>query len=821
MILKAKRYPFYVYITALIVAIVMILSGLFLYISHRESKVAAIHIANRLFSEINTKTSERYENALESVAVLAGSIARMPGMATSPVGDGLSHPGLELMLEALAFYEYIFSTYIGYDDGSFIQVIAVRDQPAFRRLFDAPPGTAFVLRTISIDTGGRLKQRWHFLDWKKQVTGERDDMDRGFDPRTRPWYLKAQKEQTAYYTEPYVFSSTKLAGITCAEKLSSGGGVFGADITLDRLSLSLEQQKVSENSILFLFDQSGRIIAHATENPIKAGIGKPFEFLTAKEFGDPLVQAVVADYQDDPDGKINRTREIQINRATYLVRLTRLKTGLKFDKILASIAPASDFTGHIHRMQQRILIFSGLVLLVVLPLAFIGSLKISGALTQLEQESIKIQQRDFTESAPFGSRIKEIHSLIKAFVLMKSTIQRLLEQQRKLFDDFTKLIAGAIDAKSPYTGGHCTRVPRLAAMLVKAACKAEEGVFADFSMDTEDERWEFEVAAWLHDCGKVTTPEYVVDKATKLETIYNRIHEIRMRFEVLLRDAEIDYYRKLLAGSPDRETLQAELEKTQKQIADDFEFVASCNIGGEFMPDDKIERLKQIANQTWLRHLDDRLGISQDEAALKNLQSTPTLPAVEYVLADKPEHIIPRTNTDPVDDNSYGFKMTAPEDQYNLGELYNLCIRKGTLAPEDRFKINEHIIQTIIMLNKLEFPEYLAKVPEFAGAHHETMIGTGYPRGLKKEEMSIPARMLAIADIFEALTATDRPYKKPKTLNESLRIMSFMSKDQHIDADLFDLFLKSGVYQEYADQYMDSAQIDAVDIYQYLSKVNP
>ena len=165
--------------------------------------------------------------------------------------------------------------------------------------------------------------------------------------------------------------------------------------------------------------------------------------------------------------------------------------------------------------------------------------------------------------------------------------------------------------------------------------------------------------------------------------------------------------------------------------------------------------------------------------------------------------------------------MTVPEDQYNLGELYNLCIRKGTLSPEDRFKINEHIIQAIIMLNKLEFPEYLANVPEFAGAHHETMIGTGYPRGLRKEEMSIPARILAIADIFEALTATDRPYKKPKTLNEALRIMSFMSKDQHIDSNLFDLFLESGVYQEYADQHMDPAQIDTVDIYQYLSKATP
>ncbi len=197
MILKTKRYPFYVGITALIVAIVIILSGLFLYISHRESKVAAFHMANRLFTEINTKTMERYENALESVAVLAGSAARMPDMATTPAGDGLSHPGLELMLEALAFYDYIFSTYIGYEDGSFIQVIAVRDQPAFRRLFDAPPGTAFVLRTISADTDGRLKQRWRFLNWEGQVNGERANMDQDYDPRTRPWYLKALKEERA------------------------------------------------------------------------------------------------------------------------------------------------------------------------------------------------------------------------------------------------------------------------------------------------------------------------------------------------------------------------------------------------------------------------------------------------------------------------------------------------------------------------------------------------------------------------------------------------------------------------------------------------
>ena len=816
--MKIIRYPFYIGISTLIVAIVITLTGLFLWISHRESKAAAIQMADHLFTEINTKTMERYESALESVAVLAGSAARMPGMATLPVGGGLSHPGMTLMLEALTFYDYLFSTYVGYDNGSFIQVVAVRDKPDLRRLFDAPSGTFFILRSIATDSEGRLKQRWLFLNRKRQVTGERAELDPNYDPRTRPWYVQAQQEANAFYTEPYIFSATKIPGITCAEKLTAGGGVFGADITLDRFSISLKRQKVSDNGVLFLFDRAGRIIAHPALDNTATVAEERLVFLTAEASGDPLVRDVVADYQRDPQALVDRTREIQIDGSAYLVRLSGLKVSLKFNQILASIAPVFDFTGHIRRMQQRIFLFSGLVLLVVLPLTLLLSRKISGSLTRLEHESKKIRRRDFSESDPFDSSIKEIHSLIQAFVLMKSTIRRLLEQQRKLFDDFTKLLAGAIDAKSPYTGGHCARVPKVAEMLAEAACKAEEGPFADFRMDTKDQRWEFEVAAWLHDCGKVTTPEYIVDKATKLETIYNRIHEIRMRFEVLLRDAEIATYQKRLLGDTDEAVLEAQLAKAKRQITDDFAFVAACNIGGEFMADEKIDRLKQIAARTWTRHLDDRIGISQDEAVLKNTTPAPALPIIEHVLADKAEHTIARSNRKPFDRNAYGFKIDIPENQYNLGELYNLGIRKGTLSPEDRFKINEHIIQTIIMLNKLEFPDYLANVPEFAGAHHETMIGTGYPRALKKEEMSIPARIMAIADIFEALTAADRPYKKPKKLGEALRIMSVMRNDQHIDADLFDLFLESGVYREYANQYLDPAHIDAVDIRQYLSR---
>lgn len=820
-----RRYPFYVGISTLIIAIVITLTGLFLWISHHESKVAAIQMADRLFSEINTKALERYESALESVAVLAGLASRMPGMASAPVGAGLSHPGMELMLESLAFYDFIFSTYIGYDDGGFIQIVAVRDKPEFRRLFDAPAGTEYVLRTISTDTEGKLKQRWHFLNRQRQITGERTDLDPDYDPRTRPWYIRALKEETSFFTEPYIFSATKLPGITCAERLVGGGAVFGADITLDRFSVSLQRQKVSDNGMLFLFDRSGQIIAHPTESTVSTRAGETLSFLTAEESGDPRVRAIVADYQGESMDNLNRTREIKINGSDYLVRSTGLKDALKFDQILASIAPVSDFTGHIRRMQQRVFLFSSLVLLVVLPISLLVSRKISGSLSHLAQESMKIQQRDFSKSKPFDSSIKEIHVLIKAFVLMKRTIRdytaKLIQARQDiehLFTAVTELIAGAIDAKSPYTGGHCKRVPEVARMLAEAAHESTADPFATFCIQTEDQWREFNVAAWLHDCGKVTTPEYVVDKATKLETIHNRIHEIRMRFEVLLRDAEIKACHLRLAGDANDTILQAELEDARKQIADDFAFVAECNIGGEFMADEKIKRLEQIAARTWTRHLDDRLGISQDEAALKNETLAPTLPVVENVLADKPEHVIPRTNPEPFDSNPYGFKMTVPKDQYNLGELYNLSIRKGTLSTEDRFKINEHIIQTIIMLKRLPFPEKMKDVAEIAGSHHETMIGTGYPRALKKKEMSIPARIMAVADIFEALTAADRPYKKAKSLNEALRIMSLMRNDQHIDADLFDLFLKSGVYRQYAKQYLDPMQIDAVDIVQYLSR---
>lgn len=398
--------------------------------------------------------------------------------------------------------------------------------------------------------------------------------------------------------------------------------------------------------------------------------------------------------------------------------------------------------------------------------------------------------------------------------------KELIQAQKVLFESFIQLIASAIDAKSPYTGGHCARVPELTKMLARAACSETDGPYKEFQLS--DDEWEtVHVAAWLHDCGKVTTPEYVVDKATKLETLYDRIHEVRMRFEVLKRDAEIACLKAIAAGAPEaaeREKLATELA----QLDDDFAFIAACNEGGEFMAPALVERLKAIAARTWTRTLDDRIGISHEESERKARSPAPSLPVVEHLLADKPEHVFERQPRDRMpSDNKWGFRMPVPEVLYNKGELYNLGVARGTLSEEERYKINEHIVQTLIMLTQLPFPKHLRNVPEIAAGHHEKMDGTGYPRRLTRDEMSPVARMMAIADIFEALTAVDRPYKKGKKLSEAIRIMSFMKKEQHIDPELFDLFLRSGVYRTYAENYMRPEQIDDIDVTAYLDQSAP
>ena len=362
------------------------------------------------------------------------------------------------------------------------------------------------------------------------------------------------------------------------------------------------------------------------------------------------------------------------------------------------------------------------------------------------------------EIASFSTSIKMIESLASQAAIV-ITNKNLIRELEVLFESFIKLIATAIDKKSAYTGGHCSRVPEITMMLADAVGKIKSGKYKDFDMNP-DERNELYIAAWLHDCGKVATPTHIVDKGTKLEKIFDRIDIINMKFEVLRRDKEIEFLKKIykLKNSDKTvlEKLKGEYKRHLEQLDEDEAFLERCNIGGEFMLEELQERVIQIAK--------------------------------------------------------YPFKEKGKKKPFlSKDEVRNLNISKGTLLPEEREIINSHISITIDMLEQLPYPKHLKNIPEFAGGHHEKLDGTGYPRGLTENQMSPQAKMIAIADIYEALTAADRPYKEGKKLSEAMRIMGFMNKDRHIDKDLFKIFVKEGIYKKYAKKFLKPNQIDKVD----------
>jgi HD-GYP domain-containing protein (c-di-GMP phosphodiesterase class II) len=381
---------------------------------------------------------------------------------------------------------------------------------------------------------------------------------------------------------------------------------------------------------------------------------------------------------------------------------------------------------------------------------------------------INCSDPDSGEIVPFSPSDQRLAESLASQAAIALTNRSLINQLENLFESFINMINEAIDEKSPYTGGHCQRVPTLTMMLAEAVNDTLDGPLADFTM-TEKDRYELRIAGLLHDCGKITTPVHVVDKATKLETIFDRINLVDTRFEVLKRDAEIDAVNKKLelartAGLDeitrrDRTfAIDEELRDTVRQIEEDRKFLRRCNIGAESMSKEEQDRVHQIGlGYKWR----DPLGNTAD------------------FLTDD--------------------------------ELRNLTISRGTLTQEEREIINHHIVSTIKMLEALPWPKHLRNVPEYAGGHHERMDGKGYPRGLTRDQMSVQARVMGIADIFEALTAKDRPYKKGKTLSESLSILGKFKLNGHIDPDLFDIFIRRRVYVKYAEQFLDAEQIDHVD----------
>ena len=362
---------------------------------------------------------------------------------------------------------------------------------------------------------------------------------------------------------------------------------------------------------------------------------------------------------------------------------------------------------------------------------------------------INAKDRNTGKVVAFSDDDQRLAESLASQAAIALTNRLLINHLEALFESFIQLINAAIDDKSPYTGGHCERVPTLTMMLAEAVNNCKSGPLSNFSMSDSD-RYELKIAGLLHDCGKVTTPVHVVDKATKLQTIYDRIDLVDTRFEIVRRDAQLA----MLTGAASEPVTRS----LMKDIEDDREFLHRANIGGETMSDEDIARVRAIAGRyRWC----DSSGKT-----------------VDFLTAE---------------------------------EVENLTIRAGTLTVAERQIINHHIEVTIQMLESLPWPKHLRHVPEYAGGHHERMDGKGYPRGLTREQMSVQARCMGIADIFEALTAKDRPYKKGKTLTESLTILGKFKLNGHIDPDLFDVFMWEKVYEKYAREFLSPEQIDDVD----------
>ncbi len=364
------------------------------------------------------------------------------------------------------------------------------------------------------------------------------------------------------------------------------------------------------------------------------------------------------------------------------------------------------------------------------------------------------------EVVPFSARVESLVTALASYAAIALTNLILVQELKNLLDAFIRCIAQAIDAKSRHTSAHCQKVPQLMELIAKAACE-DDTVFRDFRLN-DDEWYELRVAAWLHDCGKLSTPDSVLDKSTKLHLMQDGIETINTRFAALRQQMLTDFYRAVADNPSQRDNLQHALDARLAELEAQRQFINTANKGGEFMAEEAKARVRAIAALQWL----DASGEPQP------------------LLTDE--------------------------------EVYNLCIERGTLTHEERQVINNHMAVTIDMLESLPFPKKLRRVPEYAGGHHEKMDGTGFPRGLKREQMSLPARMMAIADIFEALTARDRPYKPPMKISQALGILKRMRQDNHIDPDLYELFVRSRVWEEYARSSLLPEQLDVEEVAAYL-----
>lgn len=337
----------------------------------------------------------------------------------------------------------------------------------------------------------------------------------------------------------------------------------------------------------------------------------------------------------------------------------------------------------------------------------------------------------------------------------------LIHNLETSFELFIRTIATAIDAKSHHIGEHVRRVSKIADMIAKAIDKSNEGEYKNISYSKQDLK-QIHLAGLLHDVGKIAIPEYIMDKSKKLERIFDRIEVIDERIEILKRDIKIKYLEQEITALRNQETLHKNIQDEEKRELLELDaikdFLHKANIGTEFLENNKITELQLLAEKT-------------------------------YQFKENTVHFL------------------------RGDELENLSIPRGTLTKSERDIIRNHAKVTVEILDSITFPKVLSQVPDIACNHHEKLDGTGYPRQLTRDQLTLEDQIMILADMFEALSASNRAYKEPNSMSEITSILQDLIKSNHMDKELVQFFFDSGIYREYAQTELKPEQQDTVNIH--------
>ena len=696
---------------------------------------------------------------------------------------------LKLFATPMQHNKKIFAIYIAYPDSRYFEVVNIGHSAFIAKMFKAPKEAQWIVVQLFRENTTQVKatEIAHFYDKNFNYLSSLPKTT-DYNPLNRPWYKEGstgiKEKGKVVRGSPYMYYRLQKMGITYSMLLSDDKSIIAMDITLDVLSQSLRALKDSTQTDIYMFENQKLIASTEIE-------------------GAKVDNELIASLK----GNSNKVESYEKDGKTYFFMAIPITSHIT----LAFKAEKSRMMQPYMQSIYAEIIVTLLLLLFLVPLIRKLSKGFLKPIEMLMAENEKVKNREFDKVTSIRSGIYELNLFSDSLVDMAKSIKSHEEKQEKLLEAFIHLIADMIDAKSPYTGEHCKKVPILTHMILEEVNKSQLEDFKNFCIEDKEILKGIEWSSWLHDCGKLIVPNDIIDKATKLETVYNRLHEVRTRFEVVLRDAQIKYLEDIRDGKEEK-IAKKEFENTQEQLQKDFAFIGDINLGDREINDTDYERLIKISNTTWERNFSKYIGISWQESEYMACNDAEKLPVQEHLLSDAKEHEIPRSPSDLSLYKKESVKMQIPKLLYNKGEIYNLSIPAGTITKEEKFKIQEHAIHTLKILKELPWSDKLKYIVEDAANHHEHLDGSGYPRLLNATRLSIPARIMAIADIFEALTSKDRPYKKVKSLSQVLSIMLDMAKANNIDSQIFKLFIKNKIYLKYAREYLEESQIDLEEI---------